>query len=54
MMPYGTDHACHFVIDIGATPGTLTLGYGDNGVYDNSGQLDLQIFTVTPHELLAI
>ena len=48
VMPYSADHVYHFVIDVGATPNFLTLGFNDGGVYDNSGQYDLQLFGVTP------
>jgi hypothetical protein len=47
VMPYRADHTYHFVIDVGANPSVLTLGYGDGGVSDNSGQFDIQMYAVT-------
>lgn len=43
---YQSDHAYRFVIDVGATPQFLTLGEGDGGVGDNSGQFDLNLYAV--------
>jgi hypothetical protein len=47
-MPYRGDHTYHFVIDVGSESRFLTLGYGDGGVSDNSGQFDIQLFSVQP------
>ncbi|HEY1267338.1 MAG TPA: hypothetical protein VGH16_08790 [Candidatus Binatia bacterium] len=47
IVPYNTAHTYHFVIDVGSTPRTLTLGDGDGGVFDNSGQFQVQLFSVT-------
>jgi hypothetical protein len=48
LIPYSPDHLYHFVIDIGSTPQFLTLGHGDGGVWDNSGEYDIQLFSVAP------
>jgi hypothetical protein len=46
IVPYTTSHKYHFVIDIGSTPKFLTLGNGDGGVSDNSGQFNIELFSV--------
>jgi hypothetical protein len=46
IVPYTTSHTYRFVIDIGSTPQFLTLGDGDGGVSDNSGQFNIQLFSV--------
>lgn len=33
---YSPSHSYHFVMNLGSYSGTLTLGYGDGGVFDNS------------------
>ena len=43
---YSPSHVYHFVIDIGSTPHFLTLGEGDGGVFDNSGQFDISLHSV--------
>lgn len=48
VMQYNSNHVYDFVIDVGANPSFLTLGFGDGGVFDNSGQFDIQLFSVTP------
>ena len=48
VMPYSADHVYRFVIDVGPTLSFLTLGFNDGGVWDNSGQYDIQLFDVTP------
>jgi hypothetical protein len=48
IIPYSTSHTYRFVIDIGPEPKFLTLGDGDGGVFDNSGQFNIQLFSVTP------
>jgi hypothetical protein len=48
IVPYNAaTHTYRFVIDVGATPKFLTLGDGDGGVFDNSGQYSVQLFAVT-------
>lgn len=47
VMPYRADHIYHFVIDVGNTARSLTLGYGDGGVSDNGGQFNIQMHSVT-------
>ena len=47
IVPYTTNHAYRFIIDIGSTAQFLTLGDGDGGVFDNSGQFTVQLFAVT-------
>jgi hypothetical protein len=47
-IPYSTSHTYRFVMDVGADPKFLTLGNGDGGVFDNSGQFNIQLFSVTP------
>jgi hypothetical protein len=47
-MQYNSDHIYDFVVDAGANPNFVTLGFGDGGVFDNSGQFDIQLFAVTP------
>jgi hypothetical protein len=49
IVPYNTAHTYHFVIDLGPTPRTLTLGDGDGGVFDNSGQFQIELFSVVEH-----
>jgi hypothetical protein len=57
IVPYnGTTHTYRFVIDLGPTPRLLTLGDGDGGVFDNSGQFGVQLFAVsqaTPYATFA-
>ena len=43
---FQSTHVYRFVIDVGATPQFLTLGEGDGGVGDNSGQFDLNLYAV--------
>jgi hypothetical protein len=47
VMPYRDDHLYRFVIDLGAAPHRLTIGYGDGGVFDNSGAFDITLHAVT-------
>jgi hypothetical protein len=47
VMPYSPAHTYDFVVNIGPIPGSLTLGDGDGGVFDNSGQFDIQLFGVS-------
>ena len=47
IIPYTTTHSYHFVIDVGSTPRFLTMGDGDGGTFDNSGQFNIQLFSVT-------
>jgi hypothetical protein len=44
--PYAPEHVYWFVIDIGTTPQSLTLGHGDGGVFDNEGFFAMQLFEV--------
>ena len=48
VMPYSAAHAYHYVVDFGPIPGFLTLGDGDGLVFDNSGQFDITLYSVTP------
>lgn len=48
IIPYTRSHTYRFVIDVGTTPKFLTLGDGDGGVSDNSGQFAVQLFGVVP------
>lgn len=43
---FQSTHVYRFVIDVGATPQFLTLGEGDGGVGDNSGQFDITLHAV--------
>lgn len=47
IVPYTTSHAYRFVVDVGPTSRFLTLGDGDGGVWDNSGEYDIQLFGVS-------
>ena len=46
IVPYTTSHTYHFVIDVGPGKKLLTIGDGDGGVWDNSGQFTAQLFAV--------
>jgi hypothetical protein len=47
IVPYNAaTHTYRFVIDVGRAPKFLTLGDGDGGVFDNSGQFTIQLFSV--------
>lgn len=43
---FQSSHTYRLVIDVGATPQFLTLGEGDGGVGDNSGQFDITLYAV--------
>jgi hypothetical protein len=47
IIPYTTTHTYHFVIDVGPGLKFLTMGDGDGGVFDNSGQFNVQLYGVT-------
>jgi hypothetical protein len=48
IVPYNAvTHSYRFVIDVGSTPKFLTIGDGDGGIFDNSGQYSIQLFAVT-------
>ena len=46
IVPYTTSHSYQFVINVGPGLKLLTLGDGDGGVSDNSGQFNVQLFGV--------
>ena len=45
--PYAPDHQYRFVIEIGPEPRFLTIGEGDGGVFDNWGELRVDLHEVT-------
>ena len=45
--PYSVDHVYSFVIEIGPEPRFMTIGEGDGGVFDNWGELRVEIDAVT-------
>ena len=46
IVPYTTSHSYQFVINVGPGLKLLTLGDGDGGVWDNSGQFNVELFGV--------
>ncbi|MBI4527986.1 MAG: hypothetical protein HY695_29680 [Deltaproteobacteria bacterium] len=53
IIPYDPiNHTFRFVIDVGPTPRFLTMGDGDGGVWDNSGQFNIQLFSVVERTVL--
>ena len=45
---YNPSHEYHFIMDLGTYDGRLTLGYGDGGTWDNSGNYDITLWRVQP------
>lgn len=45
--PFDAGHTYHFVMDLGAFSGQLTLANNDCGLDDNSGAYAVQLYEVT-------
>ncbi len=44
---YSPSHIYHFIIDLNGYDGTLTLGYGDGGTFDNAGSYNITLWQAT-------
>jgi hypothetical protein len=46
---YSPDHRYHFIMDLGIYMGSITLGYGDGGTFDNSSDVyNISVWQVEP------